>query len=173
MEKTCYAEINGKNFLFRESAYNMLSSYIQQYRSRVTLDKDGTMKGVEVRVEQMLSGMAGGNAIVTEDMIREIMRTIGLPQSETTFTSREESFYGPRTTARRLFRDSRHAVVGGVCSGLSIMFNIDVTILRIVFLLAMVFGLSGFWIYIICWIAIPEPKSFMDLCSMYGVEPTE
>lgn len=58
---------------------------------------------------------------------------------------------------RRLYR-SRHGKIAGVCQGLADYFNVDVTVVRLVALLAVLFGTLGFWAYIIGWIVMPlEP----------------
>jgi len=175
MEKTCSAEINGRNFLFYESAYNLLTSFLRQYRSRLSpKDRDDVMTGVEVTVEQLLSAKLGGGSFVDVEMVRETIAKVGLPDGQPyAFLSRENGRYGPRTTGKRLYRCRRGSMIGGVCSGLSIYLNMDVTILRIIVLLAMIFGFSGFWIYLIFWIAMPLPMSFEEVCAQYGIDPTE
>jgi phage shock protein C len=56
----------------------------------------------------------------------------------------------------QLYRSKDGAVLGGVCSGLSERFKVDVSLVRIAFLLAL-FGLGfGLGIYIILWIVLPE-----------------
>jgi phage shock protein PspC (stress-responsive transcriptional regulator) len=58
-----------------------------------------------------------------------------------------------------LYRSKEGAVLGGVCSGFSESFKIDVTIIRILFLVPiLVFG-TGALAYIICWIVLPEKES--------------
>lgn len=56
----------------------------------------------------------------------------------------------------QLYRSKDGAVLGGVCSGLSERFKVDVSLVRIAFLLAL-FGMGfGLGIYIILWIVLPE-----------------
>jgi phage shock protein C len=59
---------------------------------------------------------------------------------------------------KRLFRSRSERWLAGVCGGIGDYFNIDVTVIRILFILfALVFG-SGLLFYIILWIIIPlEP----------------
>lgn len=56
---------------------------------------------------------------------------------------------------KRLYRDSRNKVLGGVCSGLANYFNLDVALLRVLFVVAFLFASFGFWLYIILWVVIP------------------
>ena len=55
----------------------------------------------------------------------------------------------------KLYRSNTEKVFGGVCGGLADYLNIDVVILRIIFVLLALFGGGGVLIYIILWIAIP------------------
>lgn len=57
---------------------------------------------------------------------------------------------------KRLYRDASSKMIGGVASGLSEYLDIDVTVIRIIFVLMAFFGLSGFLIYVILWIVVPE-----------------
>jgi phage shock protein C len=57
--------------------------------------------------------------------------------------------------AKRLMRSSTNKKVGGVCAGLADYFDLDPTLVRIVWLLAIFFAGTGFLIYIILWIALP------------------
>jgi phage shock protein C len=59
----------------------------------------------------------------------------------------------------RLFRSETNKVIAGVCGGLGQYFDIDPTIIRIVFVLISIFGGSGILIYIILWLVIPSEGS--------------
>ena len=55
---------------------------------------------------------------------------------------------------------------------MSIYLDIDVVVTRILMLVAALFGTVGFWIYIICWIAIPEALTPAQKCEMHGLPVT-
>jgi len=57
---------------------------------------------------------------------------------------------------RRLYRNPQGKVIGGVCTGLGDYFNIDYTIIRLVWLFLILFGGLGLLAYLIAWIIIPE-----------------
>jgi len=61
----------------------------------------------------------------------------------------------PAAPVKRLMRSSTDKKVGGVCAGLADYFDLDPTLVRIVWLLAIFFAGTGFLIYIILWIALP------------------
>jgi phage shock protein PspC (stress-responsive transcriptional regulator) len=68
---------------------------------------------------------------------------------------------------KRLYRSNSVKVIGGVCGGLSDYLSIDVALLRVAFVLLVLFGGSGVLVYIIMWIAIPAQNgnfnSYEDL----------
>lgn len=57
---------------------------------------------------------------------------------------------------KRLYRKTTDKMLAGVCSGLSDYFNIDVSIIRIAWLLLCCFVGTGILAYIIAAIVIPE-----------------
>lgn len=59
---------------------------------------------------------------------------------------------------KRLFRSREDQMICGVCSGIAKYFNIDPTIIRILFVIALFSWGTGVLIYIICSIVVPlEP----------------
>jgi phage shock protein C len=62
---------------------------------------------------------------------------------------------GCTAPAKRLMRSSRDKKIGGVCAGLADYFDLDPTLVRIVWLLAVFCAGTGLLLYIILWIALP------------------
>jgi phage shock protein C len=58
-------------------------------------------------------------------------------------------------TTKKLYRDEENLIIAGICSGLADYFGIDVTLIRIIFVLLLIGGGSGFLIYIVLWIMLP------------------
>lgn len=57
---------------------------------------------------------------------------------------------------KRLFKSRDNRMVCGVCGGVGEYFNVDATLIRLVWVLASLFGGSGLLAYIIAAIIIPE-----------------
>ena len=57
---------------------------------------------------------------------------------------------------KQLTRSLTDRKIAGVCGGLARYLNIDPTVVRILFLIALFFGAFGFWTYLIVWLAAPE-----------------
>ena len=60
---------------------------------------------------------------------------------------------------KKLVRPSKGRVVCGVCAGLANYFNIDVIVVRVIFVfLLLPGGLPGILPYVILWLIIPSEK---------------
>ena len=57
---------------------------------------------------------------------------------------------------KKLYRSVTDKMLAGVCGGLAEYFAIDPVIVRLIFVLAVIFGGSGILAYIILWIIIPK-----------------
>ena len=83
---------------------------------------------------------------------------------------------GPDTrgpgAGRKLFRDTQAGSVGGVAAGLAWYLKLDVTLVRVLFVVLVLAGGSGFLLYLILWIALPEARSLSDQLQMRGEDVT-
>lgn len=61
-----------------------------------------------------------------------------------------------RKMEKRLYRSYTDKMLGGVCGGLGEYFDIDPVIIRVLFVVAVLFGGGGILAYIILWIVIPQ-----------------
>jgi phage shock protein C len=57
---------------------------------------------------------------------------------------------------KKLYRDEYHKVLGGVCAGLADYFEMDVTIVRLLFAFTIIIMGVGLGTYIILWIVLPK-----------------
>jgi len=75
--------------------------------------------------------------------------------------------YSPATcTTKRLMRSSTDKKIAGVCSGLAEYFDLDPTVIRLVWLLLVLFAGTGVLVYIILWIVLPlAPASIVPTSS--------
>ena len=70
---------------------------------------------------------------------------------------------------KKLTRNEQEKTIAGVCAGLAEYFDVDVTWIRIGFVLAVLAGLSGVLAYIVLWIAVPV-KPFVPTYSPYNAD---
>ena len=57
---------------------------------------------------------------------------------------------------RRLTRSIADRRIAGVCGGIAKYLNVDPTVVRILFLAALLFGMAGLWVYLVVWLVAPE-----------------
>ncbi|MGI4835342.1 MAG: PspC domain-containing protein [Janthinobacterium lividum] len=69
---------------------------------------------------------------------------------------------------RKLYRDTNEGKVGGVSAGLAAYFNVDVTLIRVVFLATSLVGGSGLIVYVILWVVVPEARTVSEKMQMRG-----
>jgi phage shock protein PspC (stress-responsive transcriptional regulator) len=59
---------------------------------------------------------------------------------------------------QRLYRSRTERKIAGICGGLAIYFDVDLVIIRLLWLLFIFFGGAGIIMYLIGWLVIPlEP----------------
>jgi phage shock protein PspC (stress-responsive transcriptional regulator) len=64
-----------------------------------------------------------------------------------------------QATDGRILRKGRTRMIGGVCSGLAEYFNIEVTIVRVIFVLAVFASGAGLLLYLLLWLFMPEAEA--------------
>ena len=58
--------------------------------------------------------------------------------------------------SRKLYRSTTNRQVAGVCGGLAEYFNLDATLIRVLFIVLAVLGGSGVILYVAMWIIVPK-----------------
>ena len=61
---------------------------------------------------------------------------------------------------KQLRRSKTDKMIAGICGGLGKYFGLDSTILRLVFVLLLIFAGTGLLAYLIMWLVIPYEKSY-------------
>lgn len=63
------------------------------------------------------------------------------------------------SNGRQLRRSKDNRMIAGVASGVAEFFDIDVTVVRVIWALTIIFGGFGLLAYVIMWIVVPEEGS--------------
>ena len=67
---------------------------------------------------------------------------------------------------KKLYRSTKNRMLAGVCGGIAEYFELDPTIIRVLFVLVSVFAGGGILVYIILWLLIPqEPEAAEDVAE--------
>lgn len=185
MKKTINVAIGGCSFTIDEDAYITLNDYLERFKSALDSSSSSVevMDELEVRIADMLKGKLGGRQVVDLAMTQEVIGRLGYPegyrqtddQTGRNDAPKDEyhySGYDGEKPVRKLFRDPDGKRIAGVCSGLALFLGVDVVLIRVIFLVALICGSAGFWIYLVIWIAAPEAKTAAEKCELRGIPAT-
>lgn len=176
MKKTVNVAIGGRSFILDEDAYNALSSYLDSFKAGVGQNgRSEVMDELEMRIADLFRDRLNGREVVDIEIVKGVIAQLGMPdwQSDNVSGSYSAPESQPETRSpRRLYRDTDNNMLGGVCSGLSLYFNVDVVLVRVLFVIALICGTAGFWIYIVLWIIAPAAKTAAEKCEMRGIPAT-
>ena len=181
MNKTVTINISGIIFHIEEDAFDKLSKYLSTIKGYFSKADGGNeiMSDIEARIAEMLQSKTSPiKQVVLMSDVDFVMDSMGKPEefageasenatTENT-TENHTSTNDGEPVKKRLYRDEDSKVLGGVCSGIGHYFGIDPVWLRIALLLMFFFAGTGFLLYIILWIAIPEAKTTAEKLAMKG-----
>ena len=195
MKKNISINIGGIIFHIEEDGYDKLKNYLDSVNKYFSSfdDSKEIIADIEGRIAEIfLSKLEEGKQIINQEDVNELIATMGTtrdfeatieaepeePKKEASAESAEEQTSsedseeaeskGSFEKKKRLYRDAKRQVIGGVASGVANYFNIDpiwVRLLMLAFLFNIFFwGLSGFIFitYIILWIAVPSSSELDD-----------
>lgn len=57
---------------------------------------------------------------------------------------------------RKLYRSRTDKMIAGVCGGIAKYFNVDATIVRLLFILFFILGGGALLVYVIMWLIVPQ-----------------
>jgi phage shock protein PspC (stress-responsive transcriptional regulator) len=72
------------------------------------------------------------------------------------------------TAVKKMYRNPEKKVLGGVASGIAAFFGVDITVVRLIFVILFLFAGLGVVVYIILWGVLPEAKSITEKMEMQG-----
>ena len=183
MKKNISINISGIIFHIEEDGYEILRKYLDSINRYFSSFEDNSeiLADIESRIaEILLSKLSEGKQVVTAEDVNALMATMG---SVNDFKAAEEQEAGSNagseqreqqrsrissqsTINRKLFRDNRRKILGGVCSGLAHYFSVDPVWPRLIFALLAFATYGGLVVgYIIMWIAIPASDALEDETS--------
>ena len=183
MQKTLNVAIGGCSFTIDEDAYMALESYLDSFKAGLDSSSSSSqvMDELEMRIADLLKVQIGRREVIDLNMVNAVLNQIGpvAPRPQQTNNNagqqtQEETYGGQqyKEAVRKFYRDAEKKRIAGVCSGLALYLNIDVTLIRIVFLVALICGSAGFWIYLVLWIVAPEARTAAEKCELRGSPAT-
>lgn len=188
MKKNISINISGIIFHIEEDGYDILRKYLDSINAYFSSFEDNSeiLADIESRIAELfLSKLSEGKQVITKEDVDSLMHTMGSVSdfkaaeeqegagspAPTQRTQERESTSGHATPSKRLFRDQKRKILGGVCAGLAHYFNIDPVWPRLLFALLVLGSYGGLLlVYIILWILLPasaELEEEADVKKMF------
>ncbi len=194
MKKNISINISGIIFHIEEDGYDSLRKYLDSINKYFSSFEDSSeiLSDIESRMAEIfLTKLNEGKQVITLEDVKSLKVTMGSVTdfkaaeeesaadgasgrassgSSSAYSREEQTTNGASTQSsapKRLHRDGKRKVLGGVCTGMAHYFNIDPVWTRVIFAL-LALGSSGALIllYIILWIALPVSEDLDDLPSV-------
>ena len=171
MNTTVNVNLARQHFYFDQASKVKLEVYFEEIKSYFTDDSflEELMTDVEARIAELLNEIiVDSQQVVTIQHIEKVIEVMGEPNS---FKIDDEKAQNKAETkaVRKLFRDPDDRFLGGVASGVSHYFSLQVKWVRLIWLLLGLFSWGGFSIlYIALWIFVPLAKTTSEKFMMKG-----
>ncbi len=188
MKKNISINISGIIFHIEEDGYESLRKYLDSINKYFASFEDSSeiLADIESRVAEIfLSKLSEGKQVITAEDVNTLISTMGsvsdfkaaeeqefasgqtkennTSSSESQSSSSSAGSSGQHARPQQLQRDQKRKIIGGVCSGLGIYFNVDPLWIRLLFaLLAFAYGVT-ILIYVIMWIVVPGSYELEEL----------
>jgi phage shock protein PspC (stress-responsive transcriptional regulator) len=192
MNRVTIINLNGTAYQLEESGYEALRSYLDNAARRLegNPDKAEIMADIEQAIADKFQAVLGTNKnVVMTREVETVLTEMGPVQdgnesnagastekpagaaSSDHKTSNPKSEAGADSSAgavKRLYSIREGAMFAGVCNGLAAYFNIDVTIVRLAFVIFTLFWGAGAVVYLVMAFVIPTANTPAEKAAASG-----
>ena len=194
MNRVITINLNGNAYQLEESGYETLRVYLDNAARRLegNPDRDEIMADIEQAIADKFRAVLGSNktVVITKEVesaliemgpVQDAGESTEAKASETSGNrseARAEASAGSGSTgnepgaAKRLYAIREGAMLAGVCNGLAAYFNVDVTLVRIAFVVLTFFWGSGILVYLVMALIIPTANTTAEKAAAYGAAAT-
>jgi len=170
MKQTRTVNIAGINFYLDEDAFQVLDNYLKELRKHFK-DQEGAaeiISDIENRMAELLQQkLKTPQTVITVEDVNKVIAILGKPGDFDQENPEENTHNSKKRSTKRLYRNMDDRLLGGVCSGLGAYVNLDPVIVRVIFVIATLSGIS-ILIYLIMWIVIPPALTTAEKLEMQG-----
>ena len=173
MERVVTINLNGNPYQLDESAYDALRAYLQ--RAEASLTENPDRAEILRDLEQAIADKCGAylsahKTVVAQAEMQRILDEMGPVGGEADGEqpNAEQARTGERPT-RRLYRIAEGSNIAGVCTGVAAFFDLDVNIIRLLFIVAAIFTSGAFvFVYIAMMFFIPSAQTSEQWAAAHG-----
>jgi phage shock protein PspC (stress-responsive transcriptional regulator) len=180
MQKVISINLNGNAYQLDESGYDALREYLAGAETALAENPDRAeiMADLEQAIAEKCQRFMGPHkSVVSASEVDQIVKEMGpietaeeshaADANNTTTDSKPGSHVGPRP--KRLYRNPDGAMIAGVCNGLASYFGVDVTLVRIAFVLTAILSKgAGIIIYVAMMFIVPEARTGEERAAAGG-----
>ena len=171
MKITVSINLGGYSFNIDEDAYADLKRYLKNLELHFAGEESSSeiLSDIETRMAELFrTKITSYKQVINSEDVRQTISILGTPEdlSDNDEPSAHEKFSSPGY--HRMYRDTDHRVIGGVCSGMGAYWNLEPWLLRAIFIILAMTGGLGVLVYLILYIVIPEAKTTAQKIEMKG-----
>lgn len=183
MQKVVTISLNGIAYQLEEPGYNQLRAYLDRAEARLSdsPDRAEVMADLEQAIGEKCRAVLGPHkTVVNSAEVERIIVEMGPVESadekeraagagDATGTGFGTQSSGP-PPRKRLFQIREGAMWMGVCNGIAAYLNVDVTWVRLAFVLLTIFS-SGLWfvVYLVLMFVVPVAHTPEDRAAAFGM----
>ena len=171
MKITVSINLGGYSFNINEDAYAELKRYLKNLELHFAGEESSSeiLSDIETRMAELFrTKITNYKQVINIEDVRQSISVLGNPEdiSDNNGPSARDKFSSPGY--HRMYRDTDHRVIGGVCAGMGAYWDIDQLIVRVIFVALALAGGLGVMVYLILYIVIPEAKTTAQKIDMKG-----
>lgn len=167
MKVTVSINLGGYAFTIDEDAYESLQDYIRSLEREFEGEESAReiISDIESRLAELFrQKLSNYKQVISVEDVREAAGVLGTPEA---ISGNDEAEKIPHAS-RRIYRDPDNRLLGGVSSGLAAWFDINMWLVRFLFILLACGGGFGVLLYIVLWVLLPEAKTTAQKIEMRG-----
>ena len=170
MKITVSINLGGYSFNIDEDAYAELKRYLKNLELHFAGEESSSeiLSDIESRMAELFRiKLTNYKQVINIEDVRQVITVLGTPEdiSDTEGPTARDKFSSPGY--HRMYRDTDHRVIGGVCAGIAAYWDIELWLVRLIFLVLAMMGV-GILIYLILYIVLPEAKTTSEKIAMKG-----
>jgi phage shock protein PspC (stress-responsive transcriptional regulator) len=170
MKITVSINLGGYSFNIDEDAYSELKKYLRNLELHFAGEESSSeiLSDIETRMAELFrTKLTSYKQVIDMKDVQQVMTVLGTPEdiSDNEGPTLRDKFSAPGY--HRMYRDPDHRVIGGVCAGIAAYWNIELWVVRLIFLVLALMGF-GILIYLILYIVLPEAKTTAEKIAMKG-----
>jgi phage shock protein PspC (stress-responsive transcriptional regulator) len=170
MKITVSINLGGYSFNIDEDAYAELKKYLRNLELHFAGEESSSeiLSDIETRMAELFrTKLTSYKQVIDIKDVQQVITILGTPEdiSDNEGPTVRDKFSSPGY--HRMYRDPDHRVIGGVCAGIAAYWNIELWIVRLIFLVLAMMGF-GILIYLILYIVLPEAKTTAEKIAMKG-----